>query len=113
MFDHLFGELEEFSLLLKLYLRLVQEDFKCNKKKIFNINVKDNDAGYRGIFINGIVSFNYTDTAKIYAEESKINFINGSLDDEKIILGVENPAPERTVHGRIQLISQESPCQYV
>ena len=96
VFDHLFKELEEFSVLLKFYLKLVQESFKSNAKKIFQINAKDTDGGYHGIFIDGIVSFNYTDTARLYASEAKMHFINGSLANEKIILGVENPSPEKT-----------------
>lgn len=96
VFDHLFKELEDFSSLLKFYLKLVQESFKRDEKKIFQINAKNNDGSYHGIFIDGIVSFNYTDTARMYAPEVKIYFINGSLNDEKIILGVENPSLKKT-----------------
>ena len=96
VFDWLFKELEEFSFLLKFYLKLVQENFKRDAKKIFQINVKDTDGGYHGIFIDGIVSFNYTETARMYAPKARIHFINGCLGNEKIILGVENPSPEKT-----------------
>ena len=94
VFDRLFKELEDFSSLLKFYLKLLQENFK--RDKIFQINAKDIDGGYHGIFIDGIVSFNYTDTARMYAPEAKFHFINGSLNDEKIILGVENPSSKKT-----------------
>lgn len=93
VFEHLFNELEGFSLLLKFYLSLVQEKFQRSTKKFFQINSKDSDDGYHSIFIDGIVSFNYTDTARMYAPEAKIHFINGSLANKKIILGVENPNP--------------------
>ena len=92
VFDRLFKELEDFSLLLKLYLKLVRDDFNSAgaPNKIFKINAN------QGISVDSVLSFNYTDTAKIYVPEVPIHFVNGSLDDPKIILGVENPSQEKT-----------------
>lgn len=92
VFDHLFNELENFSLLLKFYLKLVRDDFNSAEapKKIFKINAN------QGISVDSVLSFNYTDTAKMYAPEAPIYFVNGSLDAPKIILGVENPSQEQT-----------------
>lgn len=95
MFKYLFNELEDFSLMLRFYLQLVRDDFYNTEtpKKVFQINSQDSDSG---IFIDGILSFNYTDTAKIYTSNAPIYFINGSLKDKKIILGVENSSIEKT-----------------
>ena len=95
MFKYLFNELEDFSLMLRLYLKLVRDDFYNTEtpRKVFQIHSQDSDGG---IFVDGVLSFNYTDTAKIYAPDVPIYFINGSLEDKKIILGVENPAIEKT-----------------
>ena len=54
-FTSLFKELEEFSLLLKIYLKIVTDSFQNNQKKIFNINTSDSNA----IFINNVLSFNH------------------------------------------------------
>lgn len=92
VFQYLFNELEDFSLMLKLYLKLVRDDFNSAEapKKIFKINAN------QGISVDSVLSFNYTDTARIYAPEAPIHFVNGSLDNKKIILGVENPSQEQT-----------------
>ena len=87
---YLFGELENFSSLLKIYLKIVSEDFQKNPKPKFKINFKDNSGGYNGIFIDKILSFNYTNTSKIYVSPESISFVNGSLEDDNIILGIEN-----------------------
>ena len=100
VFDHLFKELEEFNLLLKVYLKLVKNSFN-DIQKVFKIKHNDDQYGfavepYEGIKIDNILSFNYTDTAKIYDPEAEIYFINGTLQSERIILGVENPNLEET-----------------
>lgn len=87
-FAILFKELEDFSLLLKIYLKIVTDNFQSSPKKIFNINTGDSNA----IFINNVLSFNYTDTAELYVPSVDSRyFINGNLNDDKIILSVENP----------------------
>lgn len=91
IFRYLFGELENFSLLLKIYLKIVSEDFQENPQQKFKINFKDDSGGYNGIFIDKILSFNYTNTSEIYVSPESINFINGSLEENNIILGIENP----------------------
>ena len=88
VFHHLFNELENFSLLLKNYLRIVNEDFQENPNKIFKIN------NGKSLFIDNVLSFNYTDTFRIYTPKAEVHFVNGSLEDNKIILGVENLFPE-------------------
>ena len=94
VFQYLFNELEDFSLMLKLYLKLVRDDFNSAEapapEKIFKINAN------QGISVDSVLSFNYTDTAKIYVPKDSIYFVNGSLDDPQIILGVENPSIEKT-----------------
>ena len=87
-FNSLFKALEDFSLLLKIYLKIVIDNFQSSPKKIFNINTGDSNA----IFIDNVLSFNYTDTADLYVPRVECRyFINGNLKDDKIILGVENP----------------------
>lgn len=83
-------------MLLKIYLKVVSEYSKENLEKKFKIKAQDNFKINDGIFINSIVSFNYTDTVKIYTPDAPIHFVNGSLDNEKIILGIENPSSENT-----------------
>lgn len=87
-FNSLFRELEDFSLLLKIYLKIVTDNFQNSPKKIFNINTSDSNA----IFITNVLSFNYTDTSELYVPSvDRRYFINGNLNDDKIILGIENP----------------------
>ena len=87
-FNCLFRELEDFSLLLKIYLKIVTDNFQNSPKKIFNINTSDSNA----IFITNVLSFNYTDTSELYVPSvDRRYFINGNLNDDKIILGIENP----------------------
>ena len=82
VFKYLFKELEDFSLMLKLYLQLVRDDFYSSETpKVFQINSQDFDSG---IFVDSVLSFNYTDTVKIYMPEAPIYFVNGSLEDKKI-----------------------------
>ena len=95
IFTCLFRELEVFSLLLKIYLKAVSEYSKEHLEKIFKINAEDDFEATEGIFINRIVSFNYTDTVKIYTPNAPVHFVNGNLDNNKIILGIENPSPEK------------------
>ncbi len=92
IFENLFCELEQFSESLKLYLLFVRKTFCENPKTIFKINTD----GCDGVSIDSILSFNYTDTVqRYYASAANVNYINGNLDDEKIILGVENPSLDK------------------
>lgn len=95
IFTCLFEELEAFSLILKIYLKVVSEYSKEHLEKKFQINAEDDFEATEGIFINRIVSFNYTDTVKIYTPNAPVHFVNGNLDNSKIILGIENPVPEK------------------
>lgn len=95
IFTCLFEELEAFSLILKIYLKVVSEYSKEHLEKKFQINAEDDFEATEGIFINRIVSFNYTDTVKIYTPNAPVHFVNGNLDSNKIILGIENPVPEK------------------
>ena len=65
-FECLFKELENFSLLLKLYLQFVSEDFQKNSKQIFQINFQDGSGDYHEIFVDKVLSFNYTRTVDMY-----------------------------------------------
>lgn len=93
IFEHLFRELEQFSESLKFYLSLVMKQFHKNPTSIFaiNANAKEN------IYVDHIVSFNYTDTAQIcYGNNNNVHYVNGQLGNKKIILGVENPSLDKT-----------------
>jgi len=96
VFDCLFKELENFSLLLKIYLEIVNKDFQQHPNKIFHINTEDESEVTYGISIDRIVSFNYTDTIEIYLPQVPTYFVNGKLKDKNIILGVENPLLKET-----------------
>ena len=94
IFTCLFEELEAFSLILKIYLKVVSEYSKEHLEKKFQINAENAFEATEGICINRIVSFNYTDTVKIYTPNAPVHFVNGNLNNSKIILGIENPVPE-------------------
>lgn len=85
-FEYLFDKLEQFSALLKFYLKLVETSFHSDNKKIFQLSPKINDKFY----VSHIISFNYTDLSTIYNPNAEIYYVNGSLSDSNIILGVEN-----------------------
>lgn len=65
------------------------------KRRCFLINSHESNTR-RGIEIDYVLSFNYTDTAVMYVPKENIRFINGSLNDAKIILGIENPDLSKT-----------------
>ncbi len=93
IFEHLFRELEQFSESLKFYLSLVMEQFRENPTSIFAINTNAKES----IYVDHIVSFNYTYTAQMcYGNNNNVHYVNGQLEDEKIILGVENPSLDKT-----------------
>ena len=93
VFRCLFNELKEFSNLLKIYLKLTTEEFNKKHQCVYQINMHSPNS----ISIDHILSFNYTDfSQRYYAPNVDINFINGSLSDENIILGVENASIEHT-----------------
>ena len=95
----LFKELEQFDNLLKFYLKIIEKSFKENGKKSYDINENNDNS----IKIDKVLSFNYTNNAKIYLDDIEkekyypIHFINGDLQrNHKIILGIENPDKEET-----------------
>lgn len=93
-FEYLFHELKYVSHMLKFYLSLIIEEFNAQHKKgIFKIgNMMESQFE-----IDYILSFNYTDLSRmLYAPDATVNFINGCLTDENIILGIENPSPNHT-----------------
>mgnify|MGYP002625382075 CR=1 FL=1 len=99
VFGLLFGELEKFNTLLKLYLKTTMKTLDKGNRH-FLINSHEINLGQgtqRGIEIDHVLSFNYTDTAEMYVPKEKIRFINGSLDSSKIILGIENPDLSKTI----------------
>lgn len=98
VFGLLFEELEKFNTLLKLYLKTTMKTLdKQNRHFLINSYVTDfNQGTRRGIKIDHVLSFNYTDTAEMYVPKEKISFMNGSLDSSKIILGIENPDLSKT-----------------
>ena len=98
VFGCLFDELEKFNTLLRLYLQTTMKTLNP-KKRCFLINSYETNLSQgtrRGIPIEHVLSFNYTDTAGMYVPKENIRFINGSLDDSKIILGIENPDLSKT-----------------
>lgn len=98
VFGLLFEELEKFNTLLKLYLKTTMKTLdKRNKHFLINSYVTNVSQGtQRGIKVEHVLSFNYTDTTAMYVPKEKIRFINGSLDSSKIILGIENPDLSKT-----------------
>ena len=98
VFGLLFEELEKFNTLLKLYLKTVTTTLnKSDKPFLINSYVTNVSKGIRrGIKIEHVLSFNYTDTAGMYVPKKNIRFINGSLDSSKIIFGIENPDLRKT-----------------
>lgn len=98
VFGLLFGELEKFNALLKLYLKITMKTLdKRNRHFLINSYVTNVSQGIRrGIKIDYVLSFNYTNTAEMYVPKENIRFINGSLDSSKIILGIENPDLSKT-----------------
>lgn len=97
IFKLLFKDLEQFNLLLKFYLKLVQDTFHKENNRFFNINTECDDT----IKIDYVLSFNYTDISTIYlseAQKSNVYYINGNLEkNSKIILGIENPNANKTI----------------
>ena len=98
VFGLLFGELEKFNTLLKLYLKTTMKTLdKSNRHFLINSHSTNLSQGtQRGTEINHVLSFNYTDTTAMYVPKEKIRFINGNLDSSKIILGIENPDLSKT-----------------
>ena len=98
VFKLLFKELEKFDTLLKFYLKTTMKTLdKSDKPFLINSYVTNLGQGNRrGIKVDHVLSFNYTDTAGIYVPKDNISFINGSLDSSKIILGIENPDLSKT-----------------
>lgn len=98
VFGCLFDELEKFNTLLRIYLQTTMKTL-TPKKKCFLINSYETNLSQgtrRGVKIDHVLSFNYTDTAGMYVPKENIRFINGSLDEAKIILGIENPDLSKT-----------------
>lgn len=85
--EWLFEDLEQFSSLLKMYLNLIMMKFRQFNKQVFAFSSNIDDA----LYFSHIISFNYTNTSTMYNPKAEIYYVNGSLNDEKIILGVENP----------------------
>lgn len=98
VFGLLFEELENFNTLLKLYLKITMKTLH-NKERRFLINSYETNLSQgtrRSIKIEHVLSFNYTNTTEMYVPKENIRFINSSLDDSKIILGIENPDLSKT-----------------
>ena len=98
VFGLLFEELEKFNTLLKLYLKTTMKTLDKGNRH-FLINSHEINVGQgtqRGIKVEHVLSFNYTDTTAMYVPKEKIRFINGNLDSSKIILGIENPDLSKT-----------------
>lgn len=89
LFEKIFEQLEQFSSLLKFYLNLVMNYFrqKIELKFKFSSNIEED------FYFSHIISFNYTDTPTIYNLNAEVYYVNGSLNDSNVILGVENPDP--------------------
>ena len=87
VFENIFKQLEQFSSLLRFYLQLIMDKFHKENK----LHFKFSSDVYDDLYFSHIISFNYTDTSKIYNPDAKIYYVNGSLKYENIILGFENP----------------------
>ena len=87
VFEYIFRQLEQFSALLKFYLQLIMNKFHKENKLYFKFSSDVDDHFY----FSHIISFNYTNTSKIYNPDAKIYYVNGSLKYDNIILGFENP----------------------
>ena len=95
IFERLFQELEQFAELLRFYLSFVMQQFDKHKKSVYKINSSEHDS----IVIDRVISFNYTNTAKLcYTGIDDVHYINGDgqNDNQKIILGIENPSIDKT-----------------
>ena len=87
VFEYIFKNLEQFSSLLKMYLKLVMDKFHAKNELHFKFSSNvQND-----FYFSHIISFNYTNTSTIYNSKAKIYYVNGCLKDKNIILGIENP----------------------
>lgn len=95
IFECLFQELEQFAELLRFYLSVVMQQFNKHTKSVYRIN----SSGHDSIIIDQVISFNYTHTAELcYTGIEDVHYINGNgqNDNEKIILGIENPSIDKT-----------------
>ena len=87
VFKCLFKQLEQLSKLLKFYLTLVCDEYHKEEKKFFKFSTNMGDKFY----LSHVISFNYTDISTVYNTQAKVYYVNGSLTDPQIILGIENP----------------------
>ena len=87
IFRYIFKNLEQFSALLKFYLELIMKDFHKEHKLHFKFSSNVDDEFY----FSHVISFNYTNTSRIYNSDAKIYYVNGSIKYPNIILGFENP----------------------
>ncbi len=87
MFQCLFEQLEKFNSLLNFYLSVVDKFYHETENRVFKFSGDIGD----GFYVSHIISFNYTDISKIYNPKAEIYYVNGSLNDRHIVLGVENP----------------------
>ncbi|MBR3722846.1 MAG: hypothetical protein IKN12_08780, partial [Selenomonadaceae bacterium] len=68
-------------------------NLKKNPQKKFKINSGETGS----IAVDCVLSFNYTDTTHmLYVPKDTVNFINGKLESNHIILGTENLSPKQT-----------------
>jgi hypothetical protein len=89
-YSYLYDELKDVSVLLKYYLKRLEA---TTVKPRYDFSKVSPDK------IDTVLTFNYTDTfSKNYYKPIDIDFVNGKLDENNIILGIENPNKDEFNH---------------